>query len=101
MEIKSCIEQLAEEDKLRTFFVQDRGKILKFAVQYYAKIGGKWPSIMRTDNYHGTPHRHIFHLHSEELRVKLSEDANVAFTQAKLEIKSNFKAIKENFLFSA
>lgn len=100
MEIRDYTKHLSDRDRLYVFFIQNRGKILKFAVQYSAKINGRWRSVMRADNFHGTPHRHIFHLHSKELRVELSEDANLAFTQASLEIQGNFQAIKDNFLFS-
>jgi len=100
MGIKDYIEQLTNEDRCHVFFIQDHGKILKFAVQYYAKIDGIWRSIMRVDNYHGTPHRHTYYLHGDESRVELLEDSNLAFTQAKAEIRDNFLAIKDNFLFS-
>ena len=100
MEIKDYIESLTDEDKLRIFFMQDHGKILKFSVQYYSKIGGKWYSIMRADNFHGMPHYHVCHLHGEEYRVKLLQDTNLAFTEAKIGIRDNFQAIKDNFLFS-
>lgn len=100
METKNYIESLTDEDKLHVFFVQDRGKILKFAVQYYAKIDGTWRSIMRADNYHGTPHYHICYLHRDEYRVEFLEDSNIAFTRAQQEMSNNFQSIKSNFLFS-
>ncbi len=94
------IQALTEEDKVRISFTQDRGKILKFTVQYFALIKDRWRTIMRIDNCHGYPHQHVRHLHAEEFRVPLDKDTNLAFTEAQKYIANEFKKIKENFIFS-
>jgi hypothetical protein len=91
---------LTDEDKLRIEFTQDRGKILKFVVQYYSLINSRWRTIMRIDNCHGFPHRHVYHLRKMEFKVVLSKDANTAFTEGKEYILKNFQKIAQNFLFS-
>jgi len=91
---------LTDVDKVRIEFAQNRGKILKFVVQYHALAENRWRVIMRIDNCHGFPHQHIYHLHAKKYRVPLDVNNNVAFTQAKTYIIRDFRKIKENFLFS-
>ena len=91
---------LTAEDKIRISFSKNRGRILKFVVQYYTKVEKHWRSVVRIDNCHGYPHKHTYHLHGKELVIILSKDENTAFTEAQNFIKNNFKEIKENFLFT-
>ncbi|MEJ0021262.1 MAG: hypothetical protein WDN47_01630 [Candidatus Doudnabacteria bacterium] len=92
---------LTEDDKLRIKFSRNRGKIVKFVVQYYARIDSKWKTIMRIDNCHGLGHVHKYHLHDREYWVPLGiDDNNKAFIQAKLLIERDFLKIKENYLIS-
>ena len=92
---------LTEDDKLRIMFSRNRGKIIKFIVQYYARIDGRWRTIIRIDNCHGTGHIHKYYLHKTEYWVKLGiDDNNKAFSEAKLLIKRDFQKFKENFLLS-
>lgn len=100
MQTKEYTQLLTDKDKLRIAFTKNRGKILKFVVQYYSLTGSRWHSIMRIDNIHDLPHRHISHLHKKEYRVVLNKDSNSAFTEAKAYIIKNYKSIKENYIFA-
>jgi len=92
---------LTDEDKLRVSFEQERGRIKKFVVQYYGLTRVRWRTIMRIDNCHGFPHRHIYHLHRrKEYRTLLDQDNNSAFTSSKVYVIKNFQTIRENYLFS-
>ena len=91
---------LTEEDKIRISFIQNRGKVFKFIVQYYTLIKNKWRTVMRIDNCHDYPHQHIYHLHGKEFVITLEKDNNLAFTEAHKHIIKEFKKIKENFIFS-
>lgn len=91
---------LTDVDKVRIEFIQSRGKILKFVVQYHALVEKRWRVIMRIDNCRGFPHQHIYHLHAKKYRVPLDVYNNAAFTQGKTYLIKNFGKIKENFLFS-
>lgn len=94
------IQPLTEEDRVKISFTQDKGRILKFVVQYLALINSRWRTIMRIDNCHGYPHQHVYHLHSKEFVVTLEKDNNLAFTEAQKHIITEFSKIKENFTFS-
>lgn len=100
MKIKDYTQLLTDKDKLRIFFVEDRGKIKEFVVEYYSLIYSRWRTIMRIDNRHGFSHRHIYHLHKKEYRVVLNKDSNLAFTESKVYIIKNFEKIKENYIFA-
>ena len=100
MKTKDYTQLLTNKDKLRIFFVEDRGKIKEFVVQYYSLIDSRWRTIIRIDNHHGYPHRHTYHLRRKEYRVVLNKDANLAFTESKADIIKNFEKIKENYIFA-
>ena len=92
---------LTEDDKLNIKFSRDRGNIVKFVVQYYARIGPKWKTIIRIDNCHGLGHIHKYYLHKKEYWVQLGiDDNNRAFNEAKLLIERDFLKFKENYLIS-
>jgi hypothetical protein len=91
---------LAASDKLKIRFESSRGEVVYFVVQYYAKIKGKWRTIMRVDNHHGYPHKHTYYLQKKESRVKLKQDNSIVFNQYIEHIKLSFKSIKENYLNS-
>ena len=96
---KECTEALTDIDHLKIEFDSSKGRIEYFVVQYYAKIHGKWQTIMRLDNSHGVPHKHVYHLHSDELKIELDQENSIAFNEAKNYIEENYLKIKENFLF--
>ena len=86
------------EDRIRVKLVTKKGKVIFFIVQYYAKINGKWKTIMRADNCHGSAHLHKYYLHSPEFKVLLDQDNNLAFNWAREHIQNNFLTVKENYL---
>ena len=100
MQTREYTQLLTDKDKLRIAFTKNKGKILKFVVQYYILTGSRWRTILRIDNCHGFSHRHIYHLREREYKVMLNKDINLAFTESKEYILKNFEKIKENFIFS-
>jgi len=97
---KEYIQFLSLEDKLKIKFATKNGKVVFFVVQYYAKIKGKWVTIMRADNCHGTGHLHTYHLQSKEYKVLLNKENSKAFSEARKHILKDFLKIKENYLNS-
>lgn len=89
---------LSNEDVLSIKMEAIRGKLHFFVVQYRTKINGKWRTVMRTDNCHGRPHTHVYHLQSKEFKVILDKDNSTAFNNSKSDITDNYLKIKENFL---
>ena len=98
MKSKNYTQYLTEEDKLDISFKENRGKIIKFSVNYSALINERWRYIMRIDNCHGQPHRHTYHLQRRQYWVLLGGNINEVFTEGKKYIKKDFIKIKENYL---
>lgn len=95
---KEYTVSLTDVDKLRVELITERGRIVRFVVQYIALIDSEWRELMRFDNWHGYPHRHTYYLHTKEYRVKLYTDDQTSFNQAKEYIEDHFKEIKANYL---
>ena len=91
--------EFSPEDKVRIFFRQNRGEIDHFIIQYYAKLDGKWRTIMRIDTCHGFAHLHVFHANGKERVVRLPGDLNSVFTERRDMVMNNFIKIKENYLY--
>lgn len=100
MQIKDYTQLLTDKDKVHVVFTKHRNKILKFVVQYYSLTGSRWRTIMRIDNCHGFPHRHVYHSYRKEYKTSLTQDNNSAFTESKGYIIKNYRKIKENYIFS-
>ena len=89
-----------QEDKIRVLFLENRGKIRHFVVQYHALIDSRWKTIMRIDTCHGYAHKHTLHARDKEYVVRLPGDLNTVFTEARGFILENYLKIKENYLGS-
>lgn len=76
MEKKNYLQVLSDEDKVRVEFSQNHGKITKFIVQYHSLVGRRWSTVMRIDNCHGIPHRHVYHLRNKEFKILLAKYSN-------------------------
>ena len=48
-------------DRFRYYHNLERGKIIRFRIQYEALIGGKWRTIVRYDTAHGRPQKDLLH----------------------------------------
>jgi hypothetical protein len=93
---------LTNEDFLLIELFTKRGKIIQFLLQYDALIEGKYRTILRTDNCHGSsPHKHVFHRQKGTFKQKLNLEPHEAFHQGFKLIKENFLQIKENFIFAS
>ncbi|MBI4685972.1 MAG: hypothetical protein HY755_12370 [Nitrospirae bacterium] len=80
------------EDRIRINAVKDRGKILKFVVQYESLIKNKWHPIVRYDNSHGFAHKDI--IHPSGLREKQPlyfQTFSAAFTFAIQDLKISWR----------
>ncbi len=49
------------KDRFRYYHVLERGKVVRFSVQYEALISGEWRAIVRYDMAHGRPHKDLLH----------------------------------------
>ncbi len=80
------------EDRLRVSALKQKGKILKFVVQYEAFIENKWRAIIRYDTSHGFAHKDIIHYDGKQAKQPLYfPDWNIAFTFAIQELKISWR----------
>ena len=80
------------EDRLRVTALKQKGKIIKFVVQYEALIENKWRAIIRYDNSHGFAHKDIIHYNGEQEKQPLYfPDLNIAFTFAIQDLKISWR----------
>lgn len=64
--IKHYEEQFTPWDALDVTFATRRGEVVRFAVNYRAKIQDQWHEALRVDTEHGRLHRHRFWLPLDE-----------------------------------
>jgi len=81
-----------KEDRIRVTAQKEKGKILKFVVQYEAYIKNKWCPIVRYDTSHGFAHKDIIHPNDRKEKQPLYfQTFNAAFTFAIQDIKISWK----------
>jgi len=74
---------LSTKDEVHITFDLEKGQVVRFAVQYLARIGGKWQPIVRFDTAHGRSHMDISHPDgSQETRTFPFYDYGTALTYA-------------------
>lgn len=80
------------EDRLRITAIKDRGKIIKFIVQYEAQIQNTWHPIVRYDTSHGFAHKDIIHPSGlKEKQPLYFPTFNAAFTFAIQDLKISWR----------
>jgi len=90
---------LSPNDRRRHKHISQKGKIIKFVVQYETKIEGKWYPVVRYDTAHNFAHKDILHPYKESEKIMiLFKNYNEALTYADNDIKTNWKNYKEQFL---
>lgn len=57
-------------DRFRYYHYSQRGRIIRFLVQYEAFIDEKWHPIIRYDTAHGRPHKDILHPDGSQEKVE-------------------------------
>ena len=88
----------AGENRYRHWHVSERGKIVRFRIQYEALILGKWRAIIRYDTAHGIPHKDILHPNGEQTKVMYSGyDNAVVLTLGQLDIVDNWLAHRARY----
>jgi hypothetical protein len=93
------VAKFSPSDRYRQRHFTEKGRVLKFTVQYETKIGGNWLPVVRYDTAHGFFHRDQMHPNkrTEKIFIKAS-DYNKALTFAADDIKKNWEIYKVAFL---
>lgn len=93
------VNKLSRTDRYRHWHRAEKGRIIKFAVQYETFIGGKWRPVVRHDTAHGFVHKDLMPpgKHQEKILIKI-KDFNTGLTQAENDLRENWKTYKEFFM---
>ncbi len=82
---------LTDQDRRRHERETEKGQIIRFRVQYEAKISDKWYTIVGYDNYHGYVHVDIYHPNQKK------EQKELTFGNLKETLSWCEKDIKQNW----
>ena len=86
-----------ETDRLRVTARKDKGEIPEFIVQYETVILGEWRPVVWYDTAHGFAHKDVIRGSGEVVKQPLFfETYNLAFTFARLDLKTNWRLYKES-----
>lgn len=100
MALKSFIYYLDDtlESRIREEIYIEKGKVIKFIVQFEALIGKKWQYIVRYDTAHSFVHRDTYFPNGSQSKSAIPFlNFNEALTFAEKDLKNNWKKYKERF----
>lgn len=99
MAITSYVYLLTLNDRKRHEHATERGKVVRFTVQYETFVHGEWRPVVRYDTAHGFPHiDRVFPGGRVEKIPLLVPDLADALTLADDDIDENWPRYKEEFL---
>jgi len=90
---------ITEEDKIFVRFKAEKGKIVEFTIQYYAKTPKGGRTIRRYDTAHNHAHMDIysFKRKGKVRQVHIEGEYGNIFTHSIDEIKQEYQKFKEYF----
>ena len=86
------------KDRFRYYHYLVRGRIVRFSIQYEARIGERWHAIVRYDTAHGHPHKDVLHPDGSQDRVEFYgySEAEV-LTLGERDIKANWQRYRTEY----
>lgn len=99
MRKKSFTKILTAGDVLDVTIYWEQRQIIRFALNYRARIAGQWETVYRVDNFHGFLHEQKFWRSAEPLPLPGEEmmPINIIIDRYIEEIMQNFQKYKEYF----
>ena len=95
----SYVLRLGLRDRYRHTHARERGKVVRFRIQYETLVGNEWHPVIRYDTAHGFAHRDLIGREGEVIKTPLfTRDLNDALTFAESDLRSNWEIYKERFL---
>jgi len=86
------------KDRFRYYHYLVRRRIVRFRIQYEARIGEKWQPIVRYDTAHGRPHKDVLHPDGSQDKVEFYgySEAEV-LTLGERDIKANWRCYRAEY----
>jgi len=86
------------KDRFRYYHYLVQGRIVRFRIQYEARIGERWHAIVRYDTAHGRPHKDILHPDGSQSKVKFySYSEAEVLTLGERDIKTNWQHYRADY----
>tara|TARA_Y100000310_G_scaffold344551_1_gene457919 strand:+ start:3088 stop:3396 length:309 start_codon:yes stop_codon:yes gene_type:complete len=97
MKVKKYPISLSPEDLVDVTIIYQKKKIIKFALNYRAKINGSWHEIYRVDNYHGFLHEQKFWRSKKPIPLQESLPMDKIVDKYADIIDKNYKKLRHYF----
>ncbi len=90
---------LTKEDKIFILCKVEKGKVVEFTIQYYAKTSKGWRTIRRYDTAHNHAHIDIysFKKRGKVQQIHLEGQYSDLFTSSLFKVKQEYQKFKEYF----
>jgi hypothetical protein len=86
------------EDRFRYYHHLVRGRIVRFRVQYEARMSGRWHAIVRYDTAHGRPHKDILHPDGSQDKTEFQGySREEVLTLGERDIKANWQRYRAEY----
>ena len=86
------------ENRFRYHHYLAQGRIVRFRIQYEARIGEKWYAIVRYDTAHGRPHKDILYPDGSQDKVEFSGySREEVLTLGERDIKANWQRYRAKY----
>jgi hypothetical protein len=96
--IETFVVTFTHEDEVLVRFEREVHTMVKFSVQYRAKIQGEWRPIVRFDTAHGYAHQDTSYPDGRQKTRKMKlDDYGVALTQALRDVKARWEFYRERY----
>ena len=81
---------LSDSDMLDITFFTEKGKTVKFSINYRARIKGEWREVYRVDTAHGYLHEQKYWLTQEPIKLSRYEPIDALFSHYLNEIRESY-----------
>ena len=90
---------LTTEDRIFVQCRSEKGKVVEFTIQYYAKTPKGWRTIRRYDTAHNHAHVDVysFKKRGKVQQIQLEGEYSDLFTSSLLKVKQEYQTFKEYF----
>jgi len=100
MRKKSFEVYISPEERIDISLQTEKDKLKGFALNYRARIDGKWHQIYRIDNAHGYLHEQRYWLTPKPIALPTDEPVKVVFDRYYNFITQNYKRFRRYYLNS-
>jgi hypothetical protein len=96
--LENFVVTFTHEDEVLVRFEREGRTMVKFSVQYRAKIREEWRPIVRFDTAHGCAHQDVSYPDgTQKTREMKLDDYGVALTQALRDVKARWEFYRERY----